>query len=138
MKSITSYRLNISGCRLQILLSWFLVLSSLTTFSQSASPYSRYGLGYVRSTVFSANKAMGEVAAPYASSVNINFTNPASYASLTRTTVELGANVDGVNIVTNDSTYKSTQGSISHFALAFAPAARLPDLRPSNRQSRTR
>lgn len=92
-----------------------------SAFGQAASPYSRYGLGYVRSTVFSANKGMGEVAAGYASGVNINFTNPASYASLTRTTVEIGANLDGVNIATNDSLYKSTQGSISHFALGFAP-----------------
>lgn len=90
-------------------------------FSQAASPYSRYGLGYVRSTVFSANQAMGHLAAPYASSVNINFTNPASYASLTRTTIELGANLDGVNIKTADSTYKGIQGSINHFAIAFVP-----------------
>lgn len=96
-------------------------LSSEVSFGQAASPYSRYGLGYVRSTVFSANKGMGELAAPFASSVNINFTNPASYASLTRTTIEIGANVDGVNIATKDSLYKSTQGSINHFALGFAP-----------------
>ncbi|MES2622457.1 MAG: hypothetical protein V4615_16520 [Bacteroidota bacterium] len=91
------------------------------SFSQATSPYSRYGLGYVRSTVFSANKAMGEVAAPYASSVNINFTNPASYASLTRTTVEIGANFDGVRIFTRDSTYRANSASINHFALAFVP-----------------
>ena len=119
--------------------SWQLTVGRITTgivflvsmvfcqwsFSQSASPYSRYGLGYVRSTVFSANKAMGEVAAPYASSVNINFTNPASYASLTRTTIEIGANFDGVRITTNnsikDSTYKANSASVNHFAIAFVP-----------------
>lgn len=64
---------------------------------------------------------MGEVAAPYASSVNINFTNPASYASLTRTTIEIGANFDGVRIIQKDSTYRANSASINHFALAFVP-----------------
>ncbi len=125
MKSEFSYRLRVTGCRLSFLISWFFILGSLKSFSQAASPYSRYGLGYVRSTVFSANKAMGEIAAPYASSVNINFTNPASYASLTRTTIEIGANIDGVRITTSnsikDSTYKANSASINHFAIAFVP-----------------
>jgi hypothetical protein len=29
--------------------------------AQSVSPYSRFGLGYLRSNVFSSNKAMGEI-----------------------------------------------------------------------------
>jgi hypothetical protein len=104
------------------LLSIFcLLITDKSVFSQAASPYSRYGLGYVRPTVFSANKGMGEVAAPYASSININYTNPASYASLTRTTIEIGANFDGLRIVTKDSTYKASSASINHFALAFVP-----------------
>lgn len=110
-----------TGRRLQVLFAICLLLSTEHIFAQAASPYSRYGLGYVRSSVFSANQAMGHLAAPYASTININAANPASYASLTRTTIELGANFDGVNIVTNDSTYKATQGSINHFAAAFVP-----------------
>ncbi len=98
----------------------FSIFNIQSVFAQASSPYSRYGLGYVRSTVFSANKGMGELAAPYFSSVNINYTNPASYASLTRTTVEIGANFDGLSIV-KDSTYKATSGGISHFAIAFVP-----------------
>src|SRR3954466_9401286 len=94
------------------------MVCSQWSFSQAASPYSRYGLGYVRPTVFSANKGMGEVAAPYASSININFANPASYASLTRTTIEIGANFDGVGIRVKDSTYRASSASVNHFALA--------------------
>lgn len=102
-----------------------LSLYSGTALGQSASPYSRYGLGYVRSSVFSANKGMGGLAAPYASALNINYTNPASYASLTRTTLEIGMNMDGVSIVTGDSVYKAGNGSISHLAIAFVPNPRL-------------
>lgn len=125
--AVSSYRLHFvdlisdfSGFRTLSFLLLFLFVNHQLTFAQASSPYSRYGLGYVRSTVFSANKGMGELAAPYYSATNINYTNPASYASLTRTTVEIGANFDGVSII-KDSTYKASTGSISHFAIAFVP-----------------
>lgn len=67
---------------------------------------------------------MGGLAAPYASALNINYANPASYASLTRTTLEIGMNVDGVNIVTGDSVYRAGNGSLNHLAIAFVPNPR--------------
>lgn len=91
--------------------------------AQTASPYSRFGLGYVRSTVFSANKAMGDLAGGYSSTSYINYTNPASYASLTRTTIEAGMNIDNVIIKTKNKNYSTVNGSVSHVALAFVPKA---------------
>lgn len=105
----------------QFLIAFGLIILSISVFAQAASPYSRYGLGYVRSSVFSANAGMGGVAAPYASLMHINTTNPASYASLSRTTIEAGFNVDGTNIRTNDSIYKTVNGNINHIAFAFVP-----------------
>jgi len=105
----------------QILLAFGFLLISAHSFSQASSPYSRYGLGYVRSTDFSANAAMGGISAPYASFTHINFTNPASYASLLRTTIEAGFNVDGVGVQTKDSTYRAVNGNINHIAIAFVP-----------------
>lgn len=104
----------------------FSFLPILNSFSQATSPYSRFGLGYVRHTAFSANKAMGGVSAPYASAVSINYTNPASYASLMRTTMEAGLSIDGVNISApttgvRDTTYKALNASLSHIAIAFVP-----------------
>jgi len=97
------------------------IFSFQISFGQASSPYSRFGLGYIHSPVFSANKALGEVAAPYASGININYANPASYASLTRTTIEIGMNVEGAKIRAGDSTYTANQAGINHFALAFVP-----------------
>lgn len=105
-----------------ILLVLFFVVNQ-QLYAQIASPYSRFGLGYVRSTVFSANKAMGELAGGYASNSYINYTNPASYASLTRTTIEAGMNIDNVAIKTRNKTYNTTNGSVSHVAIAFVPKA---------------
>jgi hypothetical protein len=87
--------------------------------AQSVSPYSRFGLGYLRSNVFSSNKAMGEIAGGFRSSVGLNPANPASYSELSLTTSEIGANVDISSIKTQDSTYLGTYGTLNHFALGF-------------------
>lgn len=107
---------------LAVFIGQLLVAHYSTVFAQASSPYSRYGLGFVRSNVFSANKGMGDISAPYFSGLHINAANPASYASLMRTTIEMGANFDGVNIkAANDSVYKTGNGSVSHLAVAFVP-----------------
>lgn len=98
-----------------------LILPTHETNAQASSPYSRYGLGVVRSNVFSANRAMGDLSAPYYSAVHINYANPASYASLLRTTIEAGAMLEGANIVTSDSNYNALNGGVSHLAIAFVP-----------------
>ncbi len=94
-----------------------LLFVSLAAAAQTASPYSRFGLGYVRSTGFSANRGFAELSAAYASTANINFTNPASYAALSLTTFEIGGNVDIVDIKTADSTFRTANGSLSHVAI---------------------
>lgn len=94
------------------------LFASQSASAQVFSPYSRYGLGTLRSPVFSANKAMGNVAAPYKSGSHINFANPASYGYLRYATIEAGANVDFNTIRVGDTTYKATSGSVNHIALA--------------------
>ncbi|HWB64623.1 MAG TPA: hypothetical protein VG603_14000 [Chitinophagales bacterium] len=97
------------------------LMQAVDVTAQAESPYSRFGLGTLRSPVFSSNQAMGFLAAPYASAININSANPASYASLTRTTLEIGTLIDGRAINTGDSVYKAGAGGVSHFAIAFVP-----------------
>lgn len=89
--------------------------------AQNASPYSRYGLGYLRTPSFSANRGMGEVAAPYASYQYINFTNPASYANINRTAIQMGVSLDGSSILVKNTTYKTFTGSFDHLAFGFSP-----------------
>lgn len=94
------------------------LLVSQTAIAQVFSPYSRYGLGTLRNPVFSANRAMGSVAAPYKNGSYINFANPASYGFIRYATIEAGANVDFNRITVGDTVYKSTNGSVNHVALA--------------------
>jgi hypothetical protein len=100
-------------------LFFWALLFSMEIAAQSVSPYSRFGLGYLRSNVFSANKAMGEIAGGYRSTVGLNPANPASYSELSLTTSEVGASVDISSIKTQDSTYLGTYGTLNHFALGF-------------------
>lgn len=85
--------------------------------AQVASPYSRLGLGYIRTNGFSANRGFAELSGGYQSTVNINYNNPASYGSLGLTTLEIGANMDIVSIATRDSSYNAYNGSFSHVAV---------------------
>lgn len=89
------------------------------TFAQTNSPYSRFGLGFLRSDVFSSNKSMGEIAAGYRSAVGLNVQNPASYSELSLTTFEGGANIDATTMTTKDSVYKGTYGTLNHIAVGI-------------------
>lgn len=99
------------------------ILFGTLSFSQAqnASPYSRYGLGYLRTPAFSANRGMAELAAPYATSQYVNFVNPASYASINRSAIQMGVSLDGSSILVKNNTYKSFTGSFDHLAFGFSP-----------------
>jgi hypothetical protein len=125
VKTKSTYKFPVSGFSLQYVVAFIFLLASAKAFSQAESPYSRYGLGTLRNPVFSANEGMGYLAAPYASAVNINYSNPASYASLTRTTMEIGALIDGANLKTGDSSYRAANGSVNHFAIAIVPSCKV-------------
>ena len=96
-----------------------LLLISGESFSQAFSPFSRYGLGYMPSTVFSSTRAMGGIATGYSSASHINPINPASYADIAITSFEVGANADAATVRTKDSVYNGVNGTVSHVALGI-------------------
>jgi hypothetical protein len=103
------------------LLGFACLVMSLQAFGQAENPYSRYGLGTLHTDISSANEGLGYLAAPYASALNVNAVNPASYGSLTRTTFQIGALIDGTGVITKDSVYRSSGGSVDHVIIAFVP-----------------
>lgn len=96
-----------------------LLLTSLGAFSQAFSPYSRYGLGYMPSDVYSVTRGMGGIATGYSSAVHVNHTNPASYSEIAVTTFEVGVNAEAASIRTRDSLYNGVNGTINHVALGI-------------------
>lgn len=87
--------------------------------AQTFSPQSQFGIGNMHSTLFSANKGMGGIAAGFRSSRDINYLNPASYSEIKLTTFDIGAHMHG-NVI-SDSTLltNAANGGINHIALAF-------------------
>ena len=90
-----------------------LLLSAGESFSQGFSPYSRFGLGYLPTDVYSNTRAMGGIATGYSSAFHINHTNPASYSEIAVTTFEVGVNADAATVRTRDSSYNGINGTVN-------------------------
>ncbi len=86
------------------------------------SPYSKFGLGNVRGSLLPQYRAMGGIStAVYKPSFfnNINIQNPASYAGINSTTLDIG--LTGVINELSNSTQseQNFNASLSHVAMAF-------------------
>lgn len=73
-----------------ILLLLMMFLLALQGNAQENSPYSRYGLGDFVPGQNILNRGMGGLSSAFADYSSVNFTNPASYASLKITTFDIG------------------------------------------------
>jgi hypothetical protein len=67
-----------------------LSFASSGTQAQENSPYSRYGLGDLTPAQNILNRSMGGIATAFGDYSTVNFTNPASYAELKITTLDIG------------------------------------------------
>jgi hypothetical protein len=74
--------------------------------AQENSPYSRFGLGDLTPTTNILNRAMGGIAIPYNDLQSVNFTNPASYAYLKVTTLDIGLDLSSRTLIPNDESGK--------------------------------
>lgn len=122
-------------CRLNQVFTFLLVLSCLRAFGQTTTsgsnplngrennPYSKYGIGELRNGNNAALRGMGNITSAYANPYVANTDNPASYASLRRTTFEVGAT--GTNrtihgtINNTDVSYRSGGVSVAYMNLAM-------------------
>ena len=68
----------------------FLTMNVLQTQAQENSPYSRYGLGDLIPGQNVLNRGMGGLTSAFSDYQSVNFTNPASYADLKITTLDMG------------------------------------------------
>lgn len=97
----------------------FLIAISFSGFAQN-SPYSQRGLGNSVRAHNVLNTAMGGISEAYADGQTINFNNPASYADLRLTTLDVGFNAGYLNIRDQDtSSFRSGFGSLSYIQLGF-------------------
>jgi hypothetical protein len=86
--------------------------------AQDNTVYSRYGLGLLNQNNFIPSRAMGGLGAAYRSPENVNFANPASYATLNLISFETGL-AASVNRASNN-VRSERSGSVNLAYLNFA------------------
>jgi len=101
-----------------------LLTISLGSYAQTTiqSPYSKFGLGNLRGSVLPQQRAMGGIATGVFRSSginNINMQNPASYAGIYLTTLDIGMTGSRTVLKTNNLSENNFNASLSHVAMAF-------------------
>ena len=71
----------------------FLLISAAGTRAQENSPYSRFGLGDLLNPQNIVSRSMGGLSIGFADYQAVNYVNPASYANLKVTTLDVGVEV---------------------------------------------
>ncbi|SDG12178.1 Long-chain fatty acid transport protein [Pedobacter terrae] len=92
----------------------------------TSSPYSRYGLGNIKGSLLPQFRAMGGISTAVSKVTgfnNINMQNPASYAGITLTTIDIGMSASVTNLTRNNLSESSFNSTFSHLAFA-APVTR--------------
>ena len=87
--------------------------------AQQNSPYSRFGLGTMLPSGFANSQAMGSFSSALFSPFNLNYNNPATYASLFTTTYEVGAYANYLSIQEGDLKTKTGNANLSYLAMGF-------------------
>lgn len=122
-------------CRPKQVITFLLALSCFRVFGQTTTsgsnplngrennPYSRYGIGELRNGNNTVLRGMGSITSAYANPFSVNTDNPASYASLKRTTFEVGAtgtnrNIHGT-INGTDASYRTGSASVAYMNLGL-------------------
>lgn len=111
--------------KINYIVAVMILLTSATVKAQvtSQSPYSRYGLGNVKGLLLPQFKAMGGISTgvfkPSMYFNNINMQNPATYAGITSTTVDMGMSGTLKTLKKGSESEGSFNATLNHVALAF-------------------
>ncbi|MEH3113578.1 OmpP1/FadL family transporter [Pedobacter terrae] len=114
--------------RINYIAAIFVLVCGLNAQAQvtTSSPYSRYGLGNIKGSLLPQFRAMGGISTAVSKVTgfnNINMQNPASYAGISLTTIDIGMSASVTNLTRNNLTESSFNSTFSHLAFA-APVTR--------------
>lgn len=96
----------------------FLLLSSIL-YSQSSSPYTRYGIGDLKYSFSARQQGMGQLGVSLLDKAHISTTNPASWSDFNRTRIEFGLAYNGVSIANSSTSYYTAETEIEGFTFGF-------------------
>ncbi|MES2417307.1 MAG: outer membrane protein transport protein [Bacteroidota bacterium] len=86
------------------------------------SPYSKFGVGNIKGSLLPQFRAMGGISTAVYKNTNfnnINMQNPASYAGINTTTLDMGMRGGFTELKNSSQTESSFNASLSHVAMAF-------------------
>jgi hypothetical protein len=109
-----------STLRILALLAGFLLGQGLL-YGQSGgvSPYSIYGHGWVQPNAFAYHNILGGTQAAATSGLYVNPAQPASYADLRYTTLDLGGSYMGIHQANEQASLWNTTGGFKNMGVAF-------------------
>ena len=104
-----------------LILGIFIVALTLQGFGQATtnSPYSKYGIGVLRSESFNQNFALGGAGLGFRSNSSLNLLNPASYSEISITTVEFGVTNNALWLSDGTQSQFQNNAYIDHIAFGF-------------------
>ncbi len=105
--------------RLFIFILFFFSVFQSEAQTGTLSPYSRYGIGELQFNGFAYQRAMGGIGVALQSPGKLNFLNPASYASDTLTTAEIGAEGMIENLSDANKSQQKQNANLSYLSLGF-------------------
>jgi len=106
------------------LFALLLSLATLSVFSQNLttySPYSRYGIGEMRSRGYANNLSMGGISQGIRNGTSINYLNPASYSAQDTMSFIFDFGLEGstVNYSSKDQDNYNSVANLHHVAMQF-------------------
>ncbi len=104
--------------KLNFVIVFLLALSSII-YSQSSSPYTRYGIGDLKYSFSARQQGMGQLGVSLLDKSHISTTNPASWSDFNRTRIEFGLAYNGITISNNSTSYFTAETEIEGFTFGF-------------------
>lgn len=110
--------------KLRYTLAACLVVVGLVANAQitTQSPYSKFGIGNIKGSLLPQFRSMGGISTGVFKTNffnNINIQNPASYAGINLTTLDIGLTGGYTNLKNSTATANSFNATLSHVAMAF-------------------
>jgi long-subunit fatty acid transport protein len=111
----------ITNCKRAFFVLSFILIFTQFLPAQENSPYSRFGLGDMLPSQNILNRSMGGLSLPFNDLQSVNFVNPASYAYLRVTTLDIGLEYISRTIRTNEPPQKFNSKNLipSYFNLGL-------------------
>jgi hypothetical protein len=104
---------------------FFLILFSTILFSQSSSTYTRYGIGDISYTYSARSLGLAQTGVATLNQGFVEILNPASWAALQLTRIELSLVLNGVQLSDNSNSALYTDGELKGFTFAFPISKKL-------------